>query len=344
LLFVCVLLHELGHSITSIALGYPVRDITLLPIGGVARMEAIPEDPAEEILITAAGPAVNFLIALVLGGLMLAGVAEAGYILPTSAKIVSNLFWLNLMLGLFNLLLPAFPMDGGRVLRALLSFFLSRVNATRVASAIGQLLAALMVLGGIFLSPWLLLIGIFVWLGARAEARMVVLNERLSGLRAGDVAVRGVRLLPDSALVRDAARCAQESFQQDFPVMRDGDLVGILDRTTMARALKRPGPFSRVGEVAVAPVLCGPNDSLAEVYRRLAGRGVQAAILMDGTGGPVGLVTVEQMQKILALGGEGAVPGVVATTTAGDQPGNEGMEAAPSSGARAARRAGWSIR
>jgi stage IV sporulation protein FB len=340
LLFVCVFLHELGHSVTAVRLGYPVRDITLLPIGGVSRMEGIPEDPAEELLITAAGPLVSFGIALMLAGLMLAGVAEPRMLDATAPHYVSNLCWLNVLVGLFNLL-PAFPMDGGRILRALLALLLPRLAATRIASWVGQLMAALMVAAGIlFLNPWLPIIGVFVWLGARAEGRFVEMDDRLSRVAAGAAAVRRFVMVGESDRLEEIAETANGGFQQDFPVVgADGRLAGMLDRRALQRGLRRSGGAGTAGDAARTAVLGNGEEPLSAVYRRMLASGAEAALLVDGDGRPAGLVTVEQVQKVLvatrrarrapgpqAAAEEEAVPGK--TLPGGPTPRDGGLEGA----------------
>ncbi len=161
LLFLCVLLHEYGHALTARRYGIGTRDITLLPIGGVAMLERMPRDPRQEIVVALAGPAVNLVIAAVLAIALALGIGRTG-------GLVGTLLAANLMLAAFNLL-PAFPMDGGRVLRALLAMRLERLRATRIAVRIGQALALGLGVAGFFGNPFLVLIGVFVWFGARAE-------------------------------------------------------------------------------------------------------------------------------------------------------------------------------
>lgn len=176
-LFGCVLLHELGHALTAKLFGIRTRDITLLPIGGVARLERIPEKPTQELLITINGPLVNVVIAIVLftalaltGTLMpLPGADNAATVL-SSAGLLNQLLLLNIGLVFFNML-PAFPMDGGRILRALLAFFLDYTTATLIAARTGQGMAVLFAIGGYFLDPLLFVIAAFVFIGAQAEAR-----------------------------------------------------------------------------------------------------------------------------------------------------------------------------
>lgn len=319
-LFVSVLLHELGHSLTSIAFGHAVREIILLPIGGISRMEEIAEDPLEELLITAAGPLVNFAIALLLAAPISAGWAEFHMVDPTSPHLISNLLWLNLVLGFFNLL-PAFPMDGGRILRALLTLMMGRLLATRVASAIGQGIALLMIVAGLFLPQiWFILIGGFVLLAARAEGRSVAVQERLRGVRAGEVAILRPRLLREDASLGEAEELARSSFQVDFPVVdSSGRLIGVLDRSVLEGSLEEADRARPVRDFATEPLIVRPEEELVIAYRKLGQSGRGAAVLVDGDGRPIGLLPVEQVRKALAFGwGKGEETG----GTGGSPPGS----------------------
>ncbi len=183
--FGCVVLHELGHALTAQRFGIRTRDITLLPIGGVARLERMPEDPKQELLVAVAGPAVNGVIA----GLLFVVLEVAGIIGPMAEVVVVGgnffvqLMWINVILVLFNIL-PAFPMDGGRILRALLAYKMDFLRATQIAASVGQAMAMLFGLVGlIFGNPFLLFIAIFVYLGAGAEARHARVKRALEGDR-----------------------------------------------------------------------------------------------------------------------------------------------------------------
>jgi Zn-dependent protease len=182
--FVCVVLHEFGHALTARRFGIGTRDITLLPIGGLARLARMPDDPRQELAVAAAGPAVNVVLALGIAGVLLV----TGRYVPVTdvtlmgSRFLDQLLMINVVLVVFNLL-PAFPMDGGRVLRALLALRLPYLRATRWAAYTGQTIAVALGFAGVTLrSPFLVLIALFVFSGARAEARMVEMRARLTGM------------------------------------------------------------------------------------------------------------------------------------------------------------------
>lgn len=168
--FGCVVLHELGHALTARGFGIRTHGITLLPIGGVANLEAIPRNPFQELAITAAGPMVNVVIAgvLVPCALAIAGVESVTSVNVFGGQFVSRLLSFNVIMILFNLL-PAFPMDGGRMLRAILAFRLPYLQATQRAVTIGRMMAVLFFVGGLFVNPFLMVIAAFVYFAGGAE-------------------------------------------------------------------------------------------------------------------------------------------------------------------------------
>jgi len=227
-LFACVTLHEFGHALAARRYGIGTQDINLLPIGGVARLESMPEDPKEELVVAIAGPAVNVVIAIGLYLIMLV-MGQSDMELShhiTGGNFLADLLLINIILVLFNLI-PAFPMDGGRVLRALLAFKMKRGKATQVAASVGQLLAIGFVLFGLFYNPFLLFIGIFVFLGAGAEANQVGLQESLREVKAKDLITTDFHVLPQTASVSMAAAAFMESREPELVVTDEERFVGI---------------------------------------------------------------------------------------------------------------------
>lgn len=242
-LFGCVLLHELGHSLAARRYGIPTRDITLLPIGGVARLERMPEKPAQELWVALAGPAVNVAISAVLFVWLSITHAWAplGQMHVASGPFLERLLIANVWLVGFNLI-PAFPMDGGRVLRALLASRLEYVRATQIAAGIGQGLALVFGLIGLFGNPMLLFIALFVWIGASQEASATQMKAAMAGTPIRAAMLTDFRHLESGDTLADAVRLILEGSQQDFPVVEGGRVAGILTRSDLLVALAEHEP------------------------------------------------------------------------------------------------------
>jgi stage IV sporulation protein FB len=305
LLFVCVLAHEFGHILTAKAFGVATPDVTLLPIGGVARLERIPENPREEFLIAIAGPLVN--VAIAFGLLAFAGASlDARHLAAVeSARIsmVDRLAVVNLFLAAFNMI-PAFPMDGGRVLRALLALRLGFVRATEIAAMIGQWVAFALGFFGLFYNPLLIFIAIFVYLAAASEARLVSLRAMSRGVPVTSAMVTQFATLAPEAHIDEAVETLLRTSQSDFPVVdAAGRLVGLLGRDGMIRALKQHGPDARVAEVMTSPVpTIGYRQTLEDAFRILQAKSAPAVGVVDAAGRLVGLVTSETLGEMLLVG------------------------------------------
>jgi Zn-dependent protease/CBS domain-containing protein len=285
LFFGCVVLHELGHSLVAQRFGVTVQDITLWPIGGIARIARLPQRPYQEFLISAAGPAVNLFLAVILGAAAVASIGPARLLeavtspyqlerLLTGVSVGTMLLLLalnNLLLALFNLI-PAFPMDGGRLVRSALAVFMPFGRATKIASWLGQgaalAMAAVALLSG---SLFLGLVAAFVFVAAWGERQQAVTGDHLRGMRVGQAMQPvGVRLHPLETLGAAAARVAALP-QAAYLVVEAGRLLGILSRRDLLAALRKGGPAARVGQhLSRAFVLLAPSDSLIGADERLA--------------------------------------------------------------------------
>jgi len=248
--FGVVVLHELGHATMARRFGVRTRDITLLPIGGVARLERMPDYPPHELLVALAGPAVNVALAAILYVVLaVPGVSPFDRVSMMGGSFLVRLFWVNVSLALFNLL-PAFPMDGGRVFRAALAFRMDRVRATEIAARTGQAMALLFGIAGLFFNPFLLFIALFVWMGAAREAAATQLREALDGIPVGRVMVTELHTLSPQDRIGRAVDAVLAGFQRDFPVVDgDGRLVGVLTQADLLRALAERGPETPASEV-----------------------------------------------------------------------------------------------
>ena len=304
LLFACVLAHEFGHIFTARAFGVATPDVTLLPIGGLARLERIPEEPWEEFLIAIAGPLVN--VAIAFGLVLFAGahldMSNLAGLENTSVPLANRLAVVNLFLALFNMI-PAFPMDGGRVLRALLATRLGFVRATEIAAFIGQGFAFAMGFAGLFGNAILIFIAIFVYLAASAEAHSVALRAMSRGVPVSTAMMTQYATLTPDADVEDAVQTLLRTSQSEFPVVDgDGKPVGLLSRAGIIRALKERGPDARVADAMTTTVpTIAQRRCLDEAFRMLQEKSAPAVAVVDGTGRLIGLVTSETVGEMLML-------------------------------------------
>jgi len=300
-LFFCVILHELGHALTARRFGIRTRDITLYPIGGVARLERLPERPLEELWVALAGPAVNVGIAAVLFvSLFLFRDLSSWRFSMSSGDAIARLLLVNLSLALFNLL-PAFPMDGGRVLRALLAMRIDHVHATQVAANVGQGMALLFGLVGLLVDPFLLFVALFVWIGATQEASMVQMRNSLSGipvLRA--MQTQYAALSPDDRLERVIELILAGS-QQDFPVVENERVLGILDRETFIKALTERGQGALVAEVMRRGLPEVDTHEMVESALERLGESRAKALPVTHEGRLIGLITLENITEFLMI-------------------------------------------
>lgn len=301
--FGCVLAHEFGHILMARRFGVRTPDVILLPIGGLARLERIPEEPRQELLIALAGPFVTLLIALALGGAVLAGGETPAFGgVDLTGSFLNAMMQVNILLLLFNMI-PAFPMDGGRVLRAALASRIGLTRATRIAAGFGQGFAVLLAVYGFSRSFILVLIALFIFMGAGAEASAVATRTAGHGLRVAEMMVRDFQTLPVYATLQDAAELLLRGEQREFPVVDNwGNVEGILTRDHLTRGLTERGAGAGVADVmAASPPSVLPDLDFAAALEQLRGSGLPALPVVDGAGRLVGLLTMDNITDLLLV-------------------------------------------
>ena len=271
-LFACVVLHEFGHALTAKKYGIPTRNITLYPIGGVASLNKMPDKPIQELAVALAGPAVNIVIA----GVLYLFLSSTNQLLPISEmnNMSGDNFWFNLMvanaiLAIFNLI-PAFPMDGGRVLRALLAFNMDKLKATTIAARVGQFLAIVFVFLGFFTNFWLVFIGLFIYLGAGAEAIQESFKSKLIGYVVKDILIKKFTLLSPTETLENALKQLQTSPEEGFLIAENKQVLGILTRKELITELSVNKDATSVFEVMQKEFIkLNPEMPLYEAYQQL---------------------------------------------------------------------------
>lgn len=308
LLFVIVTMHEYGHALTARRFGIPTRDITLLPIGGVARLERMPKDPRHELLIALAGPAVNVVLAAILYASLAATGGVPDEIGPAderffSRTLVQQLFSWNVMLALFNLL-PAFPLDGGRVLRAALAWRTGNyAAATRRAAAVGRFLAVVLGLAGYFYfqNPMLVVISLFIWFAAATEASAVREESALADVPLERVMITDVRTLAPTDTLARAVELILAGFQQDFPVVEHGAVVGVLTRRDLLKMLGERGDQAPVSAAMRQDFLVAtPDEPVEDALARLQASGGHALPVVRGRQ-LLGVLTLDNVGEFVMI-------------------------------------------
>jgi len=300
-IFGIIVLHEMGHALAARRYGVQTRDITLLPIGGVARMARIPDVPYQELVVALAGPAVNVIIA---AGLYLGASAadrlNIGHSSFLEGTFLTRLFWVNVILVVFNLL-PAFPMDGGRALRALLAMRMDYMRATHIAAGIGQAMAFLFGLIGLFYNPFLVFVALFVWIGAAQEASITQMRAALNGIPVERAMIREFQTLAPTDSLADVTRHILDGFQHDFPVVQDHHVIGLLTRDDVMTGLARSGPEQRVNDVMRRDFdTASPSEMLEGALIRLEQSNCPTLpVMRNGT--IVGLLTPDNIGEFVMI-------------------------------------------
>ncbi len=303
LLFVCVLLHELGHALAARRYGIQTREIILLPIGGVARLERMPEKPIQEVVVALAGPGVNLIIATALAFVLGAsGVTFEQALARADKGLIEFLLVANLAMLVFNLI-PAFPMDGGRVLRASLAFAMPYTRATRIAAQVGQGFALFFAVVGVFVlrNPVLVFVALFVFMAAGEERALVQTRASLSGVPVSAAMVTAFMSIETRHELQHAVDLMLAGDQQDFPVLEGGRYLGMLARAGLIQGLREEGPSAPVGRVVrmdVEPIEASwPLERALQVMR--AGRHSAVPVVLRGQ--LVGLLTLENVSELLMV-------------------------------------------
>ena len=313
-LFGCVLLHEFGHVLAARAFGIPTPDITLLPIGGVARLQRMPDKPWQELIVAIAGPLVNVGIAVVLTLILghSAAIENLEQVEHPSVGMLTKLTSVNVMLVLFNLI-PAFPMDGGRVLRALLAMVLPYARATQIAAWIGQALAFVFgfmslvssVFGftGLFSNPLLIFIALFIFLGAQQEAAMAQLKDLSLNLPVSEAMVTHLVRLPPEATLEDAVEALLRTSQHEFPVVDSEDrILGVLTRDRLIAALKQRGSTAVVADVMQRDLpTVRADEPFDKAFQLMQESAFPALPVVDRFGRLCGLITPENVGELMMV-------------------------------------------
>ncbi len=304
LVFACVVAHEFGHVFAARRYGIQTPDVTVLPIGGLARLERMPDKPGQELVVAIAGPMVNIAIAAVL--LLVVGarfdLTDVGQLEAAQMSLAARLAAVNILLVVFNMI-PAFPLDGGRVFRALLSYRMSRPQATRVAAWTGQAFAVAFAVIGLLYNPLLVLIAVFMFFAADAESGYETERAQAAGHVARDAMIARFEALSPSDTARRAADLLLATTQQEFPVLDGaGRLHGWVTRSGLVEALKRDGPEAHVGDFMAEPgepVRAGlPLEQVVELLRKAP---AQAVAVAGADGRVLGFVNRENLAEFFLL-------------------------------------------
>lgn len=302
-LFACVTFHELGHALAAKRYNIKTRNITLLPIGGLAQLESIPEKPKEELVVALAGPMVNIVIALILYPFVKLSpnvIEEMDLSRLSHHNFLFSLMAVNVWLAVFNMI-PAFPMDGGRVFRALLSFKFERNVATRIAASVGQLLAVGFVFVGFFYNPFLVFIGIFIFLGAQAEAQFAEAKSLLKGYTVAHALMHDIPLLRPTDTIEHSSDQLLASQNRNFIVADDSGVLGTLSRDEIIKALREGKAGQPVTEAMNRDFITLETTSLLEEawVKMQTNRKSAAPVFMGGK--LVGMLDTENVAEFLMI-------------------------------------------
>lgn len=303
-LFVCVVLHELGHSLTARHYGGEIKSITLLPIGGMANITKMPEKPKEELIVSAAGLIVNIIIAglifMFLSIIGMPGINQMEFKVITTENFFIMLMTANLFIVIFNLI-PAFPMDGGRMLRAALAIKVNRLKATKIAKYIGQVFAAAFVILGMFYNPFLAVIGIFVFIGAASEYQSIRSKHMLANNTVKDVVTTDYPTIFSGEILENAADMLVHETCNGFIVLDQEKYKGVLTKNDIIQGLAKLGKGAKAENAAntdVKPVQM--NESLEKVYQRMRQSGLDILPVFSNDE-LKGIVDIENIKEFIIV-------------------------------------------
>ncbi|MCB0588061.1 MAG: site-2 protease family protein [Phaeodactylibacter sp.] len=310
-LFACVVLHELGHALTARRFDIQTQRITLLPIGGLAMLEKMPEDPRQELLVALAGPAVNVVIAGLLFGYMALTGQEVFTLISNIWKdssqiqlgqyFIPYLLLINVVLFAFNLI-PAFPMDGGRVLRALLSMRYGRAQATSIAARIGQFLAIIFVFMGFIGNLFLIFIGLFIYLGATGEASQETQRSLLSRLRVRDVLMHQYTPLHAWETIGRAVEILLDGQEKEFIVTEDNQIIGTISRDDIIKGLQMLGREERIKRIVNQDwIRLSADMELNEAYEQMSRKKLSICPVYDESGALLGVLNQENILEAVMV-------------------------------------------
>jgi stage IV sporulation protein FB len=304
ILFACVMLHEFGHILMARRYGIKTPDVTLLPIGGVAALERMPEKPGEEIMVALAGPVVNLVIAALLliplGGQI--DFEKITSIQHAPTDLLTQVAFANIAVFVFNLI-PAFPMDGGRVLRAVLAFKMDYARATRTAASIGQGLAIFFGVLGLLGNPFLILIALFIFIAAAGEAGYVEIRALTHGYRAKDAMISTYETLRADEDLDGAAKKLLQTTQQEFPIVdASGQLLGVLTRENLINGLRDKGGATPVVDAMTSdiPIVNG-EESLTTVFEVLRKMKMPVVAVLDEGNRLLGYINSENLGELMMI-------------------------------------------
>ncbi|MBN2111223.1 MAG: CBS domain-containing protein [Methanosarcinaceae archaeon] len=284
LLFVCILLHELGHSYIAKSYGVEIRDITLLLFGGVSSMEEIPRVPSQELRMAFAGPLVSLVIgAMLLGANYIVTSSVPGYAGTSIWQMFYILGSINILLGLFNLL-PAFPMDGGRLLRAWYAKRMSYIKATHYAASFGKMFAFLMgILGLLIPNPWLILIAFFVYIGASEEDKSTTISILLEKYSVREIMTEDVVSVPPDITVEELAKFMFEHKHLGYPVIQGNSLKGIVTFTDIRNILPHDRFATLVSDIMTRDIISvSPEDTASDAFKVMTTNNIGRLLVVSG--------------------------------------------------------------